>query len=181
MPTKRRSISTCRPQSCTIFIFIFHFYNAWPNIDCRWPCGSMVDWTKGGDCASEAQCGELNAKYLRRLFAPLSLCLSVFLPLCLSASLPLRSLSLCLSALRYTNFFTGQVLRRTATPAACQPAVLVRGNNEHVRMGNSSSTSPNKSPFCAATHRTVIRYRRLVDRGRYMCKGSARQKGVLSL
>lgn len=165
MPTKRRSISTCRPQSCTIFIFIFHFCNAWPNIDCRWPCGSMVDWTKGGDCASEAQCGELNAKYLRRLFAPLSL----------------RSLSLCLSALRYTNFFTGQVLRRTATPAACQPAVLVRGNNEHVRMGNSSSTSPNKSLFCAATHRTVIRYRRLVDRGRYMCKGSARQKGALSL
>lgn len=23
----------------------------------------MVDWTKGGDCASTAHCGELNAKY----------------------------------------------------------------------------------------------------------------------
>ena len=70
---------------------MYTLYNAWPNIACRWPCGSMVDWTKGGDCASEAQCGELNAKYLRRLFAPLSL----------------RSLSLCLSALCYTHCFAG--------------------------------------------------------------------------
>lgn len=88
----------------------------------------MVDWTKGGDCASEQHCGELNAKYPRWLSVSLSLCPSD-LPLHLTASL-----------LPISSTFTEQVLCRTATPAARQPAVLVCGDHEHVRMGNTTST-----------------------------------------